>query len=519
MALVIRQTFPLGRFHATRWNQNPFEDPFGEWPPSPWRFLRALAARWFQYQREAGESASGARDRLLGALAASVPRFYLPPDTWCGPTLKQYQPTALEPQYKYRKDPKTKKNVLDYQFRAVSTTLVEDHYRLVAPRESVFWLWDSCALDEQHVVLLDQLLARMLYFGRAESFCRMDRVVSPLTAPEPNCLLVPRDTGDRSPVLVQDPNAELNLAALLDFTDGKHLSGKPIPPGTAWFYAAVPERSVRKEPPRSRGRDRTPLNCLQFAIGGRVYPPLEHLVKLTERFRGRVLRMWCRRVTGAADATYEGLTVHQKNALALMSGKDANGRALPGHRHAYYLVWPDELGLPTRLMVWRPDAPFTVDEIEAMLTAATSPISWQSGAPDWSVRVVALPSATPPPLGFAESARIWRSATPFVPPSGRHHFRKGGRLRLAESADRSLRRLLESAGYPSPARISIEPSKPLWLRLHETREQRRVRKESRTPLVRPGYRMRIEFAEPVSGPLVVGDSAHFGLGLFRAVAG
>jgi CRISPR-associated protein Csb2 len=59
MAVVIEQRFPLGRFHATRWNQNPFEDPYGEWPPSPWRLLRALAARWFQYARETGDGESG----------------------------------------------------------------------------------------------------------------------------------------------------------------------------------------------------------------------------------------------------------------------------------------------------------------------------------------------------------------------------------------------------------------------------------------------------------------------------
>ncbi len=39
MPLILEQSFPLGRFHATRWNQNPFEDPYGEWPPSPWRLL------------------------------------------------------------------------------------------------------------------------------------------------------------------------------------------------------------------------------------------------------------------------------------------------------------------------------------------------------------------------------------------------------------------------------------------------------------------------------------------------
>ena len=40
MALAIEQYFLTGRFHATRWNQNPFEDSHGEWPPSPYRLLR-----------------------------------------------------------------------------------------------------------------------------------------------------------------------------------------------------------------------------------------------------------------------------------------------------------------------------------------------------------------------------------------------------------------------------------------------------------------------------------------------
>src|ERR1700735_3509088 len=94
MPLVIEQNYPLGRFHATRWNQNPFEDPFAEWPPSPWRFLRALAARWFQYERETGTSTE-TRDRLLVSLAQSPPSFYLPPRSARGPALKQYLPTEV----------------------------------------------------------------------------------------------------------------------------------------------------------------------------------------------------------------------------------------------------------------------------------------------------------------------------------------------------------------------------------------------------------------------------------------
>src|SRR5262249_61512394 len=87
MALVLEQSFPLGRFHATRWNQNPFEDPYGEWPPSPWRLLRALAARWFQYSRETGDADETLRNLVLSKLAREVPSFRLPESTWRGPAI------------------------------------------------------------------------------------------------------------------------------------------------------------------------------------------------------------------------------------------------------------------------------------------------------------------------------------------------------------------------------------------------------------------------------------------------
>src|SRR5437763_3855777 len=96
MALIIQQHFPLGRFHATRWNQGVFGDAYGEWPPSSWRLLRALAARWFQHARETDNTEVKIRDALLQALASELPAFSLPPLTWRGPALKQYQPTVLE---------------------------------------------------------------------------------------------------------------------------------------------------------------------------------------------------------------------------------------------------------------------------------------------------------------------------------------------------------------------------------------------------------------------------------------
>lgn len=505
MPLVIEQTHPLGRFHATRWNQSPFEDPFGEWPPSPWRFLRALAARSFQYERETG-SPSEARDRLLNSLAQSPPSFYLPPTSVRGPGLRQYQPTAVA-----WTDASKKKSA----YMAPKTTLAPDHYRVLPEDDPVVWIWSGLDLDAECLRLLDSLLDRTLYFGRAESFCRMRRVEG--VGVEANCVLHRRDSGGNSPVLVPVPATALRMDALLEWTDGKLLAGYPIPPGTEWHFASLPPRPT-SAPLRPPVRP-TPsgLHAMQFAVGGRVYPPPGRWVRIAERFRGKVLRRCAARITGDPRAHYDSLSAAQKDELVLLTGKDATGAAAKGHRHAYFLLRPDDEGHPTRLIVWRQSEPFTAVEIDAMLEASETPVTWESGAPDWKLRLVPLPDGTPMPAGFGGPSRVWSSVTPFVPPAGRRRFRENGRLRTGESVERIAAKLLEAGGWPTPARIVEIPDKTVWTSLHESRERRFERKQTRTPLVRPGSHLRIEFDAAVAGPIVIGDSSHFGLGQFRAV--
>ena len=504
MPLVIEQHHPLGRFHATRWNQSPFEDPFGEWPPSPWRFLRALAARSFQYERETGAHPAD-RDRLFNALAQSPPSFHLPPTSARGPALKQYQPTAVQ-----WTDASKKKAA----YMTPKTTLVADHYRVLPVDDPVVWIWSGLALDAACLALLDALLERTLYFGRAESFCRMRRVELP--GVEANCVLGRKDSGGDSPVLVPTPGAALRMDVLLEWTDGKLLSGYPIPPGTEWHYASLPRpiQAPLRRPVLSRP---TGIHAMQFAVGGRVYPPSEHWIRVAERFRGRVIQRCAELVSGTPRAHYGSLSVAEKDDLALLTGKDATGAALKGcHPHAYFLLRPDAEGNPTRLIVWRRGEPFSAVEIEAMIGASELPVSWESGAPNWQLRLVPLPDRTSLPSGFNGPSRVWRSITPFVPPVGRRRFRENGRLRTGESAERVAAKLLKAGGSPTPARIVAIPDETIWVALHETRERRFERKETRTRLVRPGYHLRIEFETPVEGPIMIGDSSHFGLGQFTA---
>jgi len=74
---VIELTFPAGRFHATPWGRHVNEGAV-EWPPSPWRLLRALIATW---KRKAPDLNEETIKEILSALC-DPPHFALPPATF-----------------------------------------------------------------------------------------------------------------------------------------------------------------------------------------------------------------------------------------------------------------------------------------------------------------------------------------------------------------------------------------------------------------------------------------------------
>lgn len=505
MPLIIEQTFPLGRFHATRWRQNPFEDSFGEFPPSPYRLLRALTARWFQYARETGDDDTNKRDELLQKIAGELPSFALPEFTWGGQSLKQYIPFKVE---------WTAKGAADAAYKKAQTTLVEDHYRLLPPDALLFWRWENLDLRDEQKDLFDQLLRRILYFGRAESFSRLRRVQNIPANLQTNCSLSEKSLNNSVPVLAQTPDQKLNVAALLDFTDGKELRGRAVPPDTAWFYATLPPKTIIKPKIIKRENFPSDLQFLQFAVGGTVLPTMDKWVKVTERFRGSIIRNLARQLTERKDARYETLDEIQREQISSITGKNANGEPLHGHKHAYFFLYPDKEGNPSRLIVWRKE-PFTEYEIEAMLAASKMPIRWDYGLSDWKIKLVPLPFTANAPNGLLTTSQTWISATPFVPPTQKYRLRNNGRERPTKSPSQELIKLFQKAGKTIPE-VEAMSSEQNWVKLHETQERRAFRQKHHTSWTRPGYCLRLKFPEPISGPLLLGDSCHYGLGLFLA---
>ena len=599
MRVILRQTFPLGRYHANPWRAYAFDDPHGEWPPSPWRLLRAILARSFQLDRERElPNADTLREQFVRAFCRSCVSWNLPTDSWRGPGLQQYQPAEFKASHPkprdfiawqinenskvafsslftlpaaashfayYEEDKVGIIEIFDNKMASVikktttpdfkkiiagiikenlnnqkpkdfwlpkkqqaqqknkdalleklggtrfkhyfpdaktyNTTKNKDNFWLVSPESNVlYWILDGEDWADETLTHLDDCLARVTYFGRAESVTVIERIDEPrFAAPPASAVIVLSDTRSVTAVPVLCPQKEATLEQVTCQTHDDAVADSTTPPGAVWKFVERPAGA--KSAAKQRPRQALPsAQIVQFAVGGRVFPPLPFWIRITERFRGRVIRILKERNCGSFDG------------LSLFTGKNADGSVLAGHSHSAFFLVPDSSGKPSRLVCWR-KAPFTDAEQTALLAAAEWPISWEFGSDNWKLRLVPLPAETP----FAESqdifadSLVWESLTPFVPPL--HFINRKGKTKNGHDIETQIETMLAERGISAPAAIDVLPDGATWVKVHRPQRSR----DRQTNDDKRAFRIRITFAKPVSGPLCLGHSSHFGLGLFAAV--
>lgn len=496
MRVVLEQSFVLGRFHATPWRVNPFDDPHGEWPPSPWRLARSVVSRMHQLARETGTWPVRGDD-LCRALCESTYSFFLPPTARRVPPVRYYQPN----EFGWQPPGKDKPGLKEYR-----RTLVQDNAWALPENAPLLWFLEGERWDSELLDLLDRCLARIVYFGRAESITTIRRRGGADVPAEPNSVLEDQPIGGaRVPVLCPRPEATRDH---LEAVTGK-VRGRLLPPGARWLYATRPPPEPLREPRRPSASPPR-VSVVQFVLGVAVPLARTAIVRFTNRFRGRSIRFLVERLTSGATSEWSRAPTKVRERVRGLAGKDAAGVPLAGHAHAHFLLWSDDGRHYTRLVVWRRD-PFNPQEIDAFLRAAERPIGWAAPGAEadlWRVRLVPLPLewAAPPGLDGTPS-REWRSMTPFVPP--RHHLRPNGRARPKESLEVQLAAELRNRGIDVPFEVQEEGVG--WVAVHHPRST--VRRA--TWGHRRGYRLRLRFQDPVGGPIVIGHSATFGLGLFR----
>ncbi len=502
--LTFRLRFLYGRFYAHPWGQNPVRIAEAEWPPSPWRLLRAIAAAWFR--KNPGQPASCELLALLEALGRKLPVMELPPVSFSKTV--HYHPNPGVPSGKVRH---------------------ENHFVAVGGDVLFQWTLAKIAAESRETevarfkTLLDDLLGDISYFGRAESVCEVSASSDAETLDPSSCAAVVindqkpgrRIATDCRDVFCPNPN-EFQATDLWQLRSNvtdpsvapKHLvqdlldTPQPLPDGAAWYSykmpAGWPERWViRHARPVKRQRNSAPIlaHYLEFSLQCRIPVPSKHVVSLATSFRATAIKNFKR-----------GDSERQSFAL---SGHDRPDDVVGDHLHAFYLPIPDETGTALeRLHVWCRHG-FTQREINALMSVGS--LYWADGR--FPVRPVLLTVTRDLPEPSA--SKRWRSLTPFVPP--RHWYRKKiaeGRIRDEDSPELQLARCLCDNGVTHAATITRQNGDGRWdvCKVHLANSNL-----SAEPDHRIGMMLNIEFESAVMLTLpAFGHSCHFGLGLLRA---
>jgi CRISPR-associated protein Csb2 len=277
---------------------------------------------------------------------------------------------------------------------------------------------------------------------------------------------------------------------------------------------ATPARSHRPAPTFAR-----------FALDGPVLPLVTETLPLAESVRRKLLEC-CKRLQCPDDPrrAYADLP----SIAPAFWGKDEGRRPLTGHRHAFFLpVDEDNDGRIDHVAVFAPMG-FTEREPQALGRLRRL----QFGDLDLSLALVGLVG----PGDFAGSRLLgpsttWESASPFL---ATRHLKRRGRKRdplewsqgpdgraafvrqvLGEELERRA-----ALGVDRLAAAEIEPLVdhaigPRRLRSYDFHLGRAKRGDDGARRPRGAFRLR--FPQPISGPIALGHSCHFGLGLFLRV--
>jgi CRISPR-associated protein Csb2 len=467
MTVTIAIRFPLGRYHATGWDHAVNEGTV-EWPPSPWRLLRALVATWYERWPELPAVSV---DDLLGALGE--PPSYATPPTRPNHT-RHYLPDASH-----------------NTGESGATSLTLDPYLSVSREARLLVQWNADLSADQRSTL-GKLLELLPYLGRADSLCDAELLAEDPTTDE--YWWRPGGGGDETTRLLV-PLQPVRRPILEMSTVDVRSARRTIPLETAWV-------TYTRTSPRRRPTTRKPsptLTAIRLAVVSRVPVKATHGVLL-------------------ADAVHYAASERLRRI-----GNDGeilgHGGAATDHRHAHWIPIPDGPGRAAcieSLLIWVP-AGLTPEEVDAILRirSVTGRRTNSDGSEGYDFKglpptELLLQAAGPDVAHVAPDlcgpARRWRSVTPYLPV--RHRKRTPFDEYLTEDVNVEL----AYRGQPFVAVSQLDPDDRLPDRW--ARGFRRYRMKERLEHSRQGLGLGIEFDTPVAGPIAIGQLSHFGYGLF-----
>ena len=529
---TLRIRFPGGRYHATPWGHHVNEG-LVEWPPSPWRLLRALVACGFSSQGWT-EIPPSAR-QLIGKLAEVLPLYQLPEASMAHS--RHFMPIGKL------------KNGRE------ETTLVFDTWADVA--DGVLFVHWPCELNNEESALLGQLATALGYLGRSESWVEAELVAESRFR---------REDFNAFPDKVETrPGRDYEQVALMAAVRSKEyhewreqqavaaVAHFPLPEGqkkpstkllrdrekalapyppdllsclmkdTPWW-----KQHGWSQPPGSqrvlywRRSDSLQVGVPQRPRAQRLNSLTTMLLSLTTQSGSRSALPSAARTLAQAELFHRAIVGRAGNGRRVhcpeLTGRDEHGRPLRNHHgHAHTLpVDLDGDGRLDHIIVYAR----TGLGDAAQRAVRNLRRTWtKGGVGEIQVALVGhgdleILRQLPPPigrraeqlLGSIEGCRVWESVTPFVPP--RFLKSRGKNVLLGQ-----INAELASRGLPEVVNMEVDPYLTRKLR-HFVRRRKRG---NVAPPLDIGYGLRLTFSVPLRGPLLLGYGSHYGLGMFGAL--
>ena len=527
--IILEFGFPTGRFHATPWGRHTNEGAV-EWPPSPFRLLRALiATRHLKAQEEVSEQTLHS---LITVLACHLPCYRLPPAA--ASHTRHFMPVI-----------KGKKQ---------KTTKVFDTFIQLPEDGAILVAWDA-TLPPAELDALRILANRIGYFGRAESLVEAC-VLDGITAFEANAtplaegtslpqktelvrLLAPMfptaydewrsDFLAKNPTLTKSKKKSAKkadedevspvpkdlFAALQADTGDLQAAGWNLPPGAAFVNYTRPENAFAPAPRPRAPRKGPLLTVARYAITSTVAPSITQAISIGDRVHDALCK-W---------------SDQDKGRASVFTGLNPDGKPLAAqHQHAHIFC---EANGPrdavTHLTVW---AEIGFDE-EACLALRRLNKVWGHGGHDIRLVLHGIGTASDfDECNLLRPSKIWCSATPFVSTRHAKTFRDGRpKIDMANgwqqgSAGHDLLRLLALHPHCEGASIHRSDERKFPFRFGISGE-RKLRSLQFQTIRHDGNGSRgqhsgaaftITFPDERPGPFAFGYGAHFGLGLFIPAA-
>jgi CRISPR-associated protein Csb2 len=357
---------------------------------------------------------------------------------------------------------------------------------VVTTRNAELFVEWPVELSADETVVLGRLASELSYLGRADAIVDGHLVTGPV-APD-RVWLTPSDIGDRvgETTRVLAPQLPLDVVALTRSPHQVRTDRRLQPQSTRWLSYQKPEPATpviaRRKPATARP------TAVRFAVTGRPLPPKYVAVALGDVARRTVMSAF-----GQSDGA----------ASVTLAGKSANGVPLGGtHGHAHYLSISSKDRAIDSFVVWAPDG-LDDEELRAVARKMEFRISkehdFTGGVSGRRLGVEAFGDVREVAPKLAATSTTWVSCTPYAPTC---HW-KGT---LDEQLLADISRELAVRNMPEPTSVSAHAGD--WLKF------RRYRLKEGINQGRRAFGATITFAEPVTGPICLGQLSHYGLGLF-----